>query len=124
MSKLNADINLGAGDQAPSRSMVLRAPNKDDGSPGDPIDLSGAAVRFVYQERGTTDEPTSIPVNIVGDPTLGQIRLDWPAPVPPGDYDCRFEVLLGTGPQMSFPDGPDVDGNEFYWLHVSAGFAS
>lgn len=124
MSKLNADINLGAGDRSPSRQVVLTKANTEDGSPGGPENLTGATIVFRYQKRGTTDTPTELPVSIIGDPTDGLVQLDWPAPVPSGDYDCRFVATLGSGLPQSWPDGPDVDGTEFYWLHVTADFAS
>lgn len=122
------DIPLGPGDTAPITRLTFRNPNQDDGSPGDPIDITGATVTVKYQNRnGTTPWVVRTPT-IVPAPAVGDIDIDWLAtggPVPPGDYDLRAIAVLSSGHQITVPNGAkpgDPITEEFLWMHVARDF--
>jgi hypothetical protein len=130
MAQTLPDINLGPGDTGPVLQDTLNNGNLPDGSPGGPMDLTGATVVFEYQDRGQTANPVTRPVTIVGDPTQGNVELDWMTtggPVAPGDYDCRYVVTFADGHQVTVPDGTELTdtgqvADRFLWLHVGRAF--
>lgn len=116
----NADIILGPGDGAPTTDRQLLGPQDEDGNEGGPVNLTGATVVLKYQRRDRTQAAVSVSAAIVGDPTLGNVSVDWgpvtPKPTPGLEYDARFVATLAGGRQMTFPNVG------FLWMHVSADF--
>lgn len=131
----SADIFLGPGDTAPITRYVLRGPNKDDGSDGDPLDLSGCTIVFRYQPRDGSVAVASRNVTVFGDPTLGDTELDWLATgggISPGDYNARYRITFPAGHVLHVPNGDQrlIRGEDslpaptFFWMQVAPDFVT
>jgi hypothetical protein len=131
------DIFLAAGDTAPVTQFTLRGPDNEDGSEGDPLDLTGATIVLRLQPKNRGTAAVSRAVTIVGDPTLGETELDWATTggaLAPGDYVCRYVVSTADGHQISIPNGDRVaasgfdasgdDDDSFFWLQVAPDFTA
>lgn len=122
------DIYLGPGDTFPVTRLTLRGPNLEDGSPGDPIDLTTAVqLIFRYQLRAASELPVNRVMTLDGAATLGKVKLDWLTTgggIPSGDYNARAVVTFADGHVETFPQLRPGDDplNEFFWLHVGASF--
>jgi len=135
---VSPDINLGPGDTAPILTQVLVGPNNADGSPGDPLDLTGCTVIFRFQLRAGTVAAEDRAVAVTSPATAGGTSLDWLATggrldaggnVLGLDYNARYIVSYPSGHQVSIPNGIDPffgenEVREFLWLRVAADFAS
>lgn len=133
---MSPDINLGPGDTAPILQQVLVGPNKADGSPGDPLNLTGCTAVLRFQPRSATVAAVSRTVTVDSPATSGSTSLDWLATGgrldaggnPDGiDYNARYIVTYPSGHQISIPNGIDPffgesEVREFLWLRVAADF--
>ena len=122
------DIYLGPGDTFPVTRFVLRGPDLEDGSDGDPVDLSSAVqVVFRYQLRSASQLAANRMMVIASPATDGQVTLDWLTTgggIPSGDYNARVIVTFADGHVESFPQlrPGDDPSDEFFWLHVGRDF--
>lgn len=135
---MSPDINLGPGDTAPILEQVLVNPNKADGSPGDPLNLTGATVVLRIQPQDGTVAAVDRAVTVTSPATSGATALDWLASGgrldaggnPSGiDYNARYIVTYTSGHQISIPNGIDPffgesNVREFLWLRVAADFVT
>jgi Rib/alpha/Esp surface antigen-like repeat protein len=91
-------ILMKAGDTAP----VVRATLLD--ASGDPVDLTGASVRFVMATAaGAT--PAVDDAATLADAASGAVEYAWVAgdTDTPGEYVCEFEVTYADGSTQTFP---------------------
>src|SRR5688572_10606776 len=93
------DFVIKQGDRREPIERVLR------GSDGNPVDLTGATVRFIMRAIGgamKVDQAASI----VGTPTAGRARYSWGATDTDtvGTFEAEFEVTFGDGTKQTFPN--------------------
>jgi len=93
---------LKRGDTSPAFTATLRDRN------GDPIDLTGATLRFLMRTAETFGAGTVIDsaAAIVGAPTDGAMSYTWTAPdtLTPGKFWAEVEVTFGSGEVETFPN--------------------
>jgi hypothetical protein len=131
------DIFLAAGDTGPVTVYTLNDANAADGSAGGAMDLTGASVVVRYQPKNRSVAMVQRPAPVLGDPTLGQVEVDWGlngGPPAVGNYNLRFVATLSDGHIVSFPNGDrnlsnggesfDADDDSFFWLQVAPDFAA
>lgn len=129
------DIFLGPGDTAPITRLSLRGPNNDDGSEGDPLDLTGCVVVVRFQPQDGSVAVEQRDTVIVGDPTTGEIDIDWSATgggLLSGNYNLRCRVTYPSGHVLHVPNGDQrvVRGEDslpaptFFWMQVAPDFVA
>jgi hypothetical protein len=71
---------------------------------GNPVDLTGATVRFIMVPKGAKTVKVKAPAVIVA-PTQGVVRYDWTSADTntPGEYQAEWEVTFTDGKSQSFP---------------------
>jgi len=80
---------------------VLRSYLSDDNGF---INLSGASVNFVYQDKKQLNSPVTGSALVIS-AISGLTEYDWSSGISPGSYIGEWRVLLPGGRQMSFPNG-------------------
>jgi hypothetical protein len=93
------DFLIKQGDRREPIERVLR------GSDGNPVDLTGASVRFIM----TTAEgvvKVDAGATIVGTPTAGRARYSWGVNDTDtiGSFRAEYEVTFGDGTKQTFPN--------------------
>lgn len=75
------------------------------GSDGNPVDLTGATVRFIMRATDGTIKVDNA-ATIVGTPTAGRARYSWGATDTNtvGTFEAEFEVTFGDGTKQTFPN--------------------
>lgn len=131
------DFSLPAGDTSPVTPYTLRDPSLPDGQVGPPVDLTTASTVVIrYQPKNRSIAMVQRTATVVGDPTLGQIQVDWKntgGALTAGNYIARFVVTFADGSVRSWPNSDrnassgldangDDDDNTFFWLQVAPGF--
>ena len=67
------------------------------------IDLSGATVSFVYQDRQQNNAPITGSVSVISAPS-GLVEFAWSSGIDVGTYFAEWRTVLSNGKQMSFPN--------------------
>jgi len=93
------DFLIKRGDRREPIERVLR------GSDGNPVDLTGASVRFIMKTlEGVVKVDAG--ATIVGTPSAGRVRYSWGATDTDtaGPFRAEFEVTFGDGTKQTFPN--------------------
>jgi hypothetical protein len=72
---------------------------------GDPIDLTGAAVKFIMKKTGAVTPILSTAMTIVS-PTEGTIKYEWEAGTTAiaGLYEFEFEITFADTSKLTVPN--------------------
>lgn len=119
-----ADFYMKQGDRAPAIASTLVDEN------GDPVDLTGAAVRWAMRPLEDAAAVVDAAATIAEPPTSGKV-LWWPDPMDtPGIYLGEWRVTYGDGRTQTFPSerqlvlevtadvegAPDISGADLAWI--------
>lgn len=99
-------IRMKAGDTAP----VVRATLLDEN--GDPVNLTGATVKFVMASTTTPRTVHIDEVAVLADAANGAVEYPWAVgdtALPAGEYVAEFEVVFADSRVQTFPTDGFVD---------------
>ncbi len=94
-------------DDAPALQATLRQPNKADGSPGDPWDLTGGTVDIVIGVKNGSAAAITGSCTLLDQTTdPGGVTYNWDDvdTSVPGTYELRFKGVLASGRKFSVPN--------------------
>lgn len=101
-----ADFNIKRGDTTPPIESELQD------NDGQPVDLTGASVRFLMKPRGGPTLTVDGAADVDADPTTGRVSYSWVGPVgvtlgdtdEAGEYAAEWEVTFADGSVQTFPN--------------------
>ena len=93
------DIAMKQGDRRPSITYDLVEPD------GTPAPVSGSTVQFLGKQRGGAKTIGGAAAIVTATAVLTRVRYDWLSTDTdtPGDFDCEWEVLDGSGKRETYP---------------------
>lgn len=97
---LAPDYFVKRGDDSPAITSTLYD------AAGDPVNLTGATVRFFMSKRGSDSTTVAGNGEIADDETTGVVSYEWQEgdTDDPGDYEAEWEVTFAGGAKQTFPN--------------------